>query len=293
MNTTSAPAAQSGARRAAGQLRQARATCPPGCFGYHATWPLSRRAGIKSHPGWHRDFLRASVTDHPQAAHRPLDIVITGAADDAMLTVLADLVLPHPPRLHLVDRCATPLIRCAATAARRGLALTTEQRDLAPPAGTATPWAPDASADLVLTDGLLSLLPSRAAVEQFLTALRLVLRPDGQFCYTTRLTAQPGDRLEHDLPGRTLQAVSTLAFLPARAQQRRDAARRTFSRPARPAPFASTGELRDTLAAGGLTVTHLERDTTAPSLPLALHPRRLTGRASTIVRLRAEPAGQT
>jgi len=77
MTTTQPPAEPSAVRlpdlpRPVGQWRQARRTCPPGCFGYHAAWSVCRRLGIKSHPGWHQDFLTASLSSHPDAARDEL-----------------------------------------------------------------------------------------------------------------------------------------------------------------------------------------------------------------------------
>ncbi|WP_045876473.1 hypothetical protein [Pseudofrankia sp. DC12] len=284
------PAQTGQPRRPAGQLRQARRTCAAGCFGYHAAWPACRRLGIKSHPGWHRDFLTAALTSHPAAATRPLDIVLAGAADDRMLTTLAQVPLDYPPRFHLIDRCPTPLARNAAIASRLGLHLTTDQRDLPGPPGEkrfdAPLGLPAASADLVVTDGLLSLLASRAAVTGVLAEVTGLLRPGGRFCYTTRLTARPGQRLEYDRTGRLLQAAITLSFLPAPPAGRWDAARRTWSRPARTAAFRSADDLFDALAAAGLTMTdvHVRRP---PSVLLAAHPRRLSA-GSKIVRLRGD-----
>ncbi|WP_152991661.1 class I SAM-dependent methyltransferase [Frankia sp. R43] len=285
-------------RRRVSQLQQARRTCAPGCFGYHATWPACRRLGIKSHPGWHQTFIASSLSGHPDAAIRPLDVVIAGAADDMMLTTLARVALPHPPRIHLIDRCATPLARNTAAALQLGLRLTTEQRDLAA-APTATrpgqrhtdsqgwPQAA-ASADLLVTDGLLSLLPSHAAVDDLLRRVADLLRPGGRFCYTTRLTARPNHNLEYDLIGRILHTGTTLAYQPCKATQRWATARRTWFRPARPAPFTTIDDLVSTVTDAGLAVLDIEHDTAPPSAALAVHPNRLTATASTIVRLRAE-----
>ncbi len=303
MTTTQPPAKPSAARppdlpRPVGQWRQARRTCRPGCFGYHAAWSVCRRLGIKSHPGWHQDFLTASLSSHPDAAIRPLDVVIAGAADDTMLTTLARVPLPYPPRIHLIDRCATPLACNTAAANRLGLDLTTEQRDLAAPPATgpidqqhAGPrgWPQSlATVDVLVTDGLLSLFPSRAAVDELLRGVNRVLRPGGRFCYATRLTARPDQRLEYDLLGRLLQTTTTVACQPATAAQRWAAAKRTWSRPARRAPFTTIDALVDAVTHAGLTIIDVEHDTAPPSAALAAHPRRLSATASTIVRLRAE-----
>jgi hypothetical protein len=284
------PAQAEQPRRTLGQLRQARRTCPPGCFGYHAAWPACRRLGIKSHPGWHRDFLTAALTSHPAAATRPLDIVLAGAADDRMLTTLAKVPLAYPARFHLIDRCLTPLACNVATASRLGLHLTTDQRDLPGPPGEKqfdAPFGlPAASVDLVVTDGLLSLLASRAAVTDVLAEVTGLLRPGGLFCYTTRLTARPGQCLEYDRTGRLLQTATTLSFLPAPLAGRWGAARRTWSRPARTAAFSSADDVVDALAAGlTLTDVHVRRP---PSVLLTVHPRRLSGAGSTIVQLRGD-----
>ncbi|GAA4994387.1 hypothetical protein GCM10023205_78950 [Yinghuangia aomiensis] len=224
-----------------GALRTARTYCPPVCFPYHATWRLFRSTGLKGHPGWHRGFYRLAL-DRTGLTHRPrLRVLICGASDEAMLATLADLLGIDRLDVYLVDRCATPLRLALAYANHVDLALVTRQAE--------APQLPDFGArfDLVITDGLLSLLPSDA-VRATVFALAGALREDGVLAYTARVAQPSRSRLEYDRPGRWIQAAAVLAAYPGPPGQRASHAVNVLQRPSRTSPFTTSEHLRDAFA---------------------------------------------
>jgi 2-polyprenyl-3-methyl-5-hydroxy-6-metoxy-1,4-benzoquinol methylase len=128
-------------------------------------------------------------------------VLICGAADETMLAVVARILGPYMITVHLIDACPTPLRLSTAYARQHAITLTTAQ-DTAPAlASVAGPF------DVVVTDGLLSLLPGPADRAATITRLAQLLTHVGLMLCTTRLAA-PGRALEYDRFGRILQAGS-------------------------------------------------------------------------------------
>jgi hypothetical protein len=256
--------------------RQARRSCQPGCFAYHASWPLVRAAGLKASPRWHSDFYRTQLAKAGLLQpNGPLRVLIAGAADHTVLQVLTQLV--DPTRLHvtLVDRCATPLKVATRWATRHDVTLNTHNGEI-----QHLP-APHTAYDVALTDGLLSLLPSAEQRHQALDQLASAIAPDGLFLYTTRLTvsARP---LEYDLLGRILQSLAATTWphdSPTRAQLAVD----RWHRPARSTPYATAQQLHDDLSTH-FTHVHITTNDQPANTAQRLHPNRQRGIPSTILR---------
>lgn len=257
--------------------RHARRTCSPTCFGYHASWPIVRRLGLKASPAWHTDFYRAAL-----AALTPTDqrlmILVAGAADPTAAAILAELA-GDEPSIVVIDQCPTPLATIAAWARHR-------HPDVEVHHAQVEDLDPDdiGTFDLVVCDGLLSLLADADARHQALAQLANVTSPTGRFVYTTRLTVD-GRPLEYDLCGRVLQAAVALTW-PRRPPSRARLAADRWRRPARMAPYTTAAQLRDDLQ-GHFVDVDIDVDPNPPTRALRLHPNTLRGVASAVVRVTA------
>jgi hypothetical protein len=258
--------------------RAARLLCEPSCFAYHASWPLVRGIGVKASPRWHAGFYRRELDRVGLLRdHRPLRVLVAGTADHTMLAVLAELVAPHRLDVHVVDQCGTSLWAVGQWAALAGPgSLRTVQARL-------QDYAPGSRYDVVVTDGVLSLLPDTAARHRVLARLGGALADGGLLLYTTRLTTSRA--LEYDLAGRVVQTAAALTWIRAQPSARRLAVER-WRRPSRSAAYGNTAQLRDDLHLFfGDVAVHV--DATAPTAALRVHPRRWRGHGSTVVRIAA------
>ncbi len=269
MTATLAPAGQEPAGPAGlAAVRAARRHCTPGCFAYHAAWPLFRRLGVKAHPGWHHRLYQQELTGLPAGR---VQVLVCAASDEALVAAVTGAIGRHRVAATLVDRCATPLTLAARYARRERLALTVDHRDVRDlPA-----WP--ARFDVIVADGLLSLLPTPGDRDRLIARLAGALRPGGVLLYTTRL-ARPGRPLEYDRPGRMVQAAAALAW-PGTLGERLALARRALTRPARPSAYQSASEVAAAFSRH-LPRVDLRVTPQPPSLALRLHPAFLTGRGS-------------
>src|SRR5579859_518180 len=158
-----------------GSIAVARKTCSANCYAHHASWRIFRRTGLKATPGWHRGFFRAVLSDQTFPAERPARILICAASDEAMISVIFKLMSSVWARWHMVDACDTPLALAETFAARHGIELTVYRQRL--------PGLPDngVTYDVIVTDGLLSLLPRCAQREALLGELARRLTKGGIF----------------------------------------------------------------------------------------------------------------
>lgn len=259
--------------------RLARAHCDAGCFAYHATWPLVRAAGLKATPRWHTAFYREQL--HTAAlldGTSPVRALVAGAADHTMTAVLADLIGRDRLLVEVIDQCDTPLHLARRWAQERDVAITTRRARI--------PLAePDTRGyDLVVTDGLLSLLPSPAARDDALRWAARQLTPTGLLLYTTR--HRPDDLpLEFDALGRAVHAAAALTWHGS-VRARRELAVRAWRRPARSAAYDSADQLHRDLRRHFDDI-ELTEDRTPPTPALAAHRLHRPAQASVIVRARA------
>lgn len=245
----------------------ARRNCERSCYCYHCTWRLFRLAGLKSSPAWHEGFYRRALT-----GRTPSRALVCGSSDETMPQVLTRIV----PGMHVTvaDACATPLQLVEAWADWGGADVATVRSHAPELAGLSGPF------DVIVTDGLLSLLPTLAARNALITRLAGLLAGDGTLLYTTRI-AGPAGRLEYDRPGRVVQALAATGW-PAPPAERLRLARERWRSPSRPAPFTTPAQLGDAFYDGFEQVRLFTR-AAAPTPALALHPAFLTGRGSVCV----------
>jgi hypothetical protein len=259
--------------------RAARRHCRPDCFGYHATWPLVRAAGIKASPSWHRDFYRSELSAAGLATGtNRVRILIAGTADHTLTRVLAELIDPHRLDLTVIDRCPTPLKSTGRLALDLGVPALRLETASIPEFPTVIP-----AVDVAVTDGLLSLLPDETRRRATLAWLAASLKPSGTLLYTTRLTAD-AEPLDFDRLGRAIQTAAALTW-PRREPRRRSLALTTWRRPARAAPYTDAGQLHDEISREfGHVQIHADPE---PPTPALRHTRRTRGAPNFIVRAAA------
>lgn len=260
-------------------LRTARQCCTPECFGYHATWRLFRRAGLKGTPAWHTGFYRTALTRWQPPAGGRIRVLVAGAADETVLRVLEALLGTRRLEVHLVDACPTPLHLAQAYAYWSGLLLEPRQ-DRAPELATChSPF------DLIVTDGLLSLLHTPAHRAATVRRFAELLTDEGMLLYTTRIAGRAGV-LEYDRLGRHLTAAAAAATWPGSPRARLRLAQHLRTRRSRAAPFASPGDLAAAVA-GDFGQVRLHTRRAAHTVPIALAPSVLAGHGSTSVGIAA------
>lgn len=263
-----------------GAALTARHHCAPSCLGYHAAWRLCRRAGLKGNPGWHIGFYRTALDGRELPGGRPVRVLICAASDETMLSVLARLLRSHRLDVTLVDACRTPLLLAAAYAHRHRLALSTVQAhvpNLPPDLG---------QFDLIVTDGLLSLLPQRSAADALLAWLADALHADGLLLYTTRL-AGAGGVLEYDRLGCALQSAAAGMLWRGPVPSRRMLARQVWQRRSRPNPFTDIRDIAGVFEAAFAQVRVHTRNRPA-TLAQRLHPAARRGTGSLSIGVAAE-----
>jgi hypothetical protein len=154
---------------------------PTGCGWYHGTWPTLRALGLVATPHRHA-ALFDGVLGAAAAAGRG-DVLVCGSADAAMVEiVLAAFAAGAPPRVTVLDRCATPVQVAVEAAARGGVAV--------------APWVAEVLAadrpgafDVICTHGLLPLQPVGVR-PQVVERWASLLRPGG-VAVTTSSIAGP------------------------------------------------------------------------------------------------------
>lgn len=242
-------------------LRAARENCGADCFSYHAAWRLFRYTGLKGSPSWHVGFYRRALGDLI-VAQGPVRVLVCAASDENMAAVLTELFGVDRLSIHMIDACATPLSLARDYASRIGLRLSTHRVRAPALASVSGPF------DLIITDGLLSLLPLAEDRQQLLVRAQALLAPTGRLVYTTRIAAGHAP-LEFDRLGRLARCLVARWAWPGPATQRRALASQAREQVSRPNPVTSLDELRELIRPYFADVRLFVR-TSPPSLPLRL-----------------------
>jgi SAM-dependent methyltransferase len=140
------------------------------CQNFHALWPYIRLSRASGAAEGSRSVVEPLLADH--FAHNRRNVLIAGAADTGLLAFVARVGADYGVKIHLVDRCATPIELCRRFAQRWSLPLDTTQQDL-------TEFDREGEFDLVFAHSILQFI----AAEQrgrFASRLHQALRPDGR-----------------------------------------------------------------------------------------------------------------
>lgn len=259
----------------AGSWRMARRHCERDCFCYHAPWRIFRRLGLKGNPSWHVGFYQRALAG--RNSWRPARALVCATSDETMPALVTRLV----PGAHLMvaDACATPLRLVEAWAAQTGT-----------PVATIRSRAPrldhvEGPFNLIITDGLLSLLATPDDRDRLIARLSGLLTDNGLLLYTTRIAGTAGGRLEYDLPGRLLQGLAATTW-PGTAREQAQLAIQRWRRSSRPAPYATPDQVGEAFRTAFGTVRVFTRSV-PPTLALAAHPAFWTRRGSLCVGIAA------
>jgi len=96
------------------------------CDWHHGLWPALRLLGLVTGPALHGEFLRGALGALPG---RPR-ILLSGAADHALLAQLLAAFAGRPFEAVVLDLCETPLMLNRWYAERAGIAIQTRQSDI-------------------------------------------------------------------------------------------------------------------------------------------------------------------
>ncbi|MGD9953591.1 MAG: trans-aconitate 2-methyltransferase [Burkholderiales bacterium] len=105
------------------------------CAWHHGLWPTLRLLGLVTEPALHGEFLRGALASVPGQTPR---ILLSGAADHALLAQVLAAFPGRTPRITVLDLCETPLMLNRWYAHRAGAEIRTQRSDIldfdAPPA---------------------------------------------------------------------------------------------------------------------------------------------------------------
>jgi SAM-dependent methyltransferase len=150
------------------------------CAWYHGFWPYLRLLDYGSSPELHKAFYLEALAP-PAAVGRPVRVLISGAADFAMLEVAqaAFAGAEAMPQFTVVDRCDTPLALCRWYAERQGFHIDTAAADI-------LSFAPAEPFDAIATHSFLGNFDEDARAG-LLRRWFALLRPGGRLATVNRI----------------------------------------------------------------------------------------------------------
>jgi len=263
-------------------FERAPSLCRPehGCTDYHRVWSAIRLfdLGGATPAGW--PFFRRELQALP--ADRPLRVLLSGAADTGLASIVAAALPPERALIVLTDRCETPIAQNQRFAQALG-------RPLECHVGDVRALACD-PVDAVLAHSFLVFFEPQAR-QQVVDAWARALRPGGRLLMSNRLVA--GGAAVRPPPD-TDAAIARLPALRERAAAAgwnatecdllAEAAARFWTRSLL-APLTETA-LRGLLSGAGLELLALEYDDSeAPTGPMSRrHRSRERARAEIVAR---------
>lgn len=175
------------------------------CAGMHGVWLCLRRLGLLGTIESRRDFYLQALRDTAGVDGRPPRVLISGAADYAMLEFVLEAFRPRGivPQVTVTDVCETPLALNRWYAERSGCAIETVR-------GNILDFRHGAPYDVVCTDYFLGwIAPEHRAA--LVAKWRSLLRPGGMAITANGL--RPADDPAH--------AAARIEFSPAQIAQLR------------------------------------------------------------------------
>ncbi len=242
------------ARDATRSLRDARVYCGD-CRWYHASWTLWRALQLASGADLHRRFFRESLPALPQ---RPR-VLLSGSGDNALLATVADALGDNAgeARIHVLDRCETPLVGCQRFAGEHGLRVQCHVRDI-------LDFEHPAPFDLILVHAFLGFIAPAQRAALFARWHKL-LAPGGQLLLVQRLrpdAAQAPARFSRtQTEGFVENVLHAATALPAQvslSSAELEAAAREYARCKLTYPVADEAALLSLCAEAGLHIVRCD-----------------------------------
>jgi SAM-dependent methyltransferase len=97
------------------------------CAWNHGLWPTLRLLGLVTKPAFHGEFLRAALGAVAGESPR---VLLSGAADHALLAQVLAAFAGRTPRITVLDICETPLMLNRWYAELAGIAIDTHRSDI-------------------------------------------------------------------------------------------------------------------------------------------------------------------
>jgi SAM-dependent methyltransferase len=154
------------------------------CAWRHGLWQILRMMGLGTTPSLHAEFLLGALAAHAISGHRPR-VLVSGAADHAMLEHVISALGEQAPAVTVVDLCETPLYFNRWYAERVGCDVRTIQDDV-------LEFSDPDRYDVICTHALLGELAPAARV-RLASNWRELLRPGGVAITVNRLRPDAGD----------------------------------------------------------------------------------------------------
>jgi SAM-dependent methyltransferase len=153
------------------------------CANFHALWPYLRIARIVSGVEGGDSILAAAISEI--CATGPKDVLIAGAADTGILSLVAKTEGGRAASFVVIDLCDTPLELCRKFAKRCNLRLETGVQDVAD-------MRFRARFDVIIAHSLLQFIPPQDRLKVF-SRFAGALRPGGKFIqiFNTSRRIQP------------------------------------------------------------------------------------------------------
>lgn len=225
------------------------------CGTMHGIWQHLLLLDLTANPERNKIFYREQISRLAQErGHRR--VLIAGCCDYTMLAIALSAYddVDITPDITIIDRCDTPLFLCRWFAEQFNCQIATKKTDM-------LTFAPDASFDLICTDGLITVF-DQALRPDLIASWHRVLKPGG--CVVTTNNLGHADKVTH-LPAKTVAALSEKAVVARKElgldlnlsdQDLRRYAHNFFSRP-RPKYVNSAEDLRALFPPSQFRIDHL------------------------------------
>jgi len=164
----------------------ARRYCASSCRWHHGIWQYLRLLGLVSSAARHQEFFQTELGALARGGALPQGggyrrVLISGAADYAMLEVVAGAYGGGALLPSLVDICQTPIETCRWYAERQGISLATK-------AGDILDFDADEPFDIVCSHSFLQFF-TPAARTRLMARWHRLLRPGGKVVTVTRISS--------------------------------------------------------------------------------------------------------
>jgi SAM-dependent methyltransferase len=158
------------------------------CEWYHGNWNLLRRLGMVSNPYWHEEFYLHGIMGSIRENNGGSRILISGAADEAMLSCVLNAAGSSTAEIHMIDLCQTPLEIAKAYANSHGRNVKTLKCD------ARKMQFEDGYFSLIVTDAFLTRFEPRDR-RLIVNEWRRVLKENGKVVTTARIESNCNGRL--------------------------------------------------------------------------------------------------